>query len=189
MFAVALCVLITLLVAAVPFAHSLWRRNVAAAPGRQRGIRGTRRDHRIRDALVAVQVALAFVMLVGAGLIGRSLVALERGDAGVDVRDVLDPQLEPNFTKYDTPQKSGFARRCAASTPCRASGRWGSRASRRSRRPATMTSCSRSRGFRSDGRARTARRRGRGAARLLQDCRHPAPERARVHPRRPRHRK
>jgi putative ABC transport system permease protein len=48
---------------------------------------------------------------VMARLIGRSLVALERVDAGVDVRDVLTAQLEPNFTKYDTPQKKvGFAR-------------------------------------------------------------------------------
>lgn len=112
LFAVALCVLITLLVAAVPFAHSLWRRNVASAlRGGNVGFGGTRRDHRVRDALVAVQVALAFVMLVGAGLVGRSLVALERVDAGVDVRNVLTAQLEPNFTKYDTPQKQvAFAR-------------------------------------------------------------------------------
>lgn len=112
LFAVTLSVLIALVVAAVPFAHSLWRRNVA---GELRvgsvGYGGSRRDHRIRDVLVAVQVALAFVMLVGAGLIGRSLVALERVDAGVDVRDVLTAQLEPNFTKYDTPQKQvGLAR-------------------------------------------------------------------------------
>ena len=112
LFALALCMLIALLVAAVPFAHSLWRRNVA---GELRvgnvGFGGTRRDYRIRDVLVAVQVALAFVMLVGAGLIGRSLVALERVDAGVDVRDVLTAQLEPSFSKYDTPQKQvGLAR-------------------------------------------------------------------------------
>jgi putative ABC transport system permease protein len=106
LFALALCMVIALLVAAVPFAHSLWRRNVA---GELRvgslGFGGSRRDYRMRDVLVAVQVALAFVMLVGAGLIGRSLVALERVDAGVDVRNVLTAQLEPNFTKYDTPQK------------------------------------------------------------------------------------
>ena len=90
----------------MPFAHSLWRRNIA---GELRvgsfAFGGSRRDYRMRDVLVAVQVALAFVMLVGAGLIGRSLVALERVDAGVDVRNVLTAQLEPNFTKYDTPQK------------------------------------------------------------------------------------
>lgn len=112
LFAVALCVLITLLVAAVPFAHARWRRDVAGAlRAGNVGFGGTRHDHRVRDVLVAVQVALAFVMLVGAGLIGRSLVALERVDAGVDVRDVLTAQLEPNFTKYDTPQKQvGLAR-------------------------------------------------------------------------------
>jgi putative ABC transport system permease protein len=77
------------------------------------GARSTisRREHRVRNILVATQVALSFVMLVGAGLIGRSLVELERVDAGVDVHNVLSAQLELNFTKYDTPQKRiGVAR-------------------------------------------------------------------------------
>jgi predicted permease len=48
---------------------------------------------------------------VGAGLIGRSLVGLERVDAGVDVHNVLSAELELNFTKYDTPEKRlGVAR-------------------------------------------------------------------------------
>jgi predicted permease len=50
-------------------------------------------------------VALAFVMLVGAGLVARSHVELERVDAGVDVHNVLSAQLTLNFTKYNTGAK------------------------------------------------------------------------------------
>jgi putative ABC transport system permease protein len=112
LFALTLSALIALAVAAVPFVHALGRRNVAAALRvSQAASAGTRHDSRLRGVLVTAQVALAFAMLVGAGLVGRSLVALERVDAGVDVRNVLTAQLEPNFTKYDTPAKQlAFAR-------------------------------------------------------------------------------
>jgi putative ABC transport system permease protein len=106
LFAMALSALIALVVAAMPFVHALSRRNsMAALRVGQTAVTGTRHDGRLRSVLVTAQVALAFAMLVGAGLIGRSLVALERVDAGVDVRNVLTAQLEPNFTKYDTPAK------------------------------------------------------------------------------------
>jgi putative ABC transport system permease protein len=106
LFAAALCLGLALAVALVPFVHTHWRRDVAAALRvGNAGSGATPRENRARALLVAAQVALAFVMLVGGGLIGRSLIALERVDAGVDVRDVLTAQLELNFTKYDTPAK------------------------------------------------------------------------------------
>src|SRR5207244_452952 len=52
------------------------------------------------------------LMLVGAGLIGRSLWELERIDAGIDVSNVLTARLSLNFTKYNT----GNARRLMANT-------------------------------------------------------------------------
>jgi predicted permease len=64
----------------------------------------TRGDHRLRNVLVVAQVALAFVMLVGAGLIARSLVALSRIDAGIEVHNVLTARLTLNFTKYNSGQ-------------------------------------------------------------------------------------
>lgn len=63
---------------------------------------GGRREGRLRGALLASQVAIAVVLLVGAGLIGRSLVALERVDSGFDGRGVVTARLDLNFTKYDT---------------------------------------------------------------------------------------
>jgi putative ABC transport system permease protein len=106
LFAVALSAVVALAIAAVPFVRARGHRNLAADLRMGNGGSGSsRRDHRVRDVLVAVQVALSFVMLVGAGLIGRSLIGLERVEAGVDVHNVLSAQLELNFTKYDTPQK------------------------------------------------------------------------------------
>ncbi|HET7372813.1 MAG TPA: ADOP family duplicated permease, partial [Gemmatimonadaceae bacterium] len=103
-FAFALCVFIGVVIAAAPFAHSLGRRNVADALRQgNTGAMGTRGDIRLRGMLVVAQVAIACVMLVGAGLIGRSLLALERVDAGVDVSNVLTARLTLNFTKYNTP--------------------------------------------------------------------------------------
>jgi putative ABC transport system permease protein len=104
-FTVALCLVIALAVAAAPFLHLLGRRNVADALRQgNSGTMGTRGDLRARSVLVVAQVAIAFVMLVGAGLITRSLVALERVDAGIDVRSVLTARLTLNFTKYRTRQ-------------------------------------------------------------------------------------
>ncbi len=106
LFAGALCVIVACAVAAVPFVHAHSRRDVAAALRvGNAGSGATPGEHRLRGLLVAAQVAFAFVMLVGGGLIGRSLIALERVDAGVDVRNVLTAQLELNFTKYDTRAK------------------------------------------------------------------------------------
>ncbi|GMV04379.1 MAG: hypothetical protein AMXMBFR53_06600 [Gemmatimonadota bacterium] len=48
-----------------------------------------RERHRTRNALVAAQLALALVLLVGAGLMARSFQALRSLDPGVDPRDVL----------------------------------------------------------------------------------------------------
>ena len=104
-FALLLCVLTALFVAAVPFLQSARHRNVADALRQgNTGAMTTRGEHRLRNVLVMAQVALAFVMLVGAGLIARSLVALSRIDAGIEVHNVLTARLTLNFTKYNTGQ-------------------------------------------------------------------------------------
>lgn len=107
-FAFALCLTTALLVAAVPFIQAARRRNVADALRQgNTGAMTSRGEHRMRNVLVVAQVALAFVMLVGAGLIARSLVALSRVDAGLALRNVLTAQLTLNFTKYNNTQLSG----------------------------------------------------------------------------------
>ena len=53
-----------------------------------------------RDAFVAAQLALCVVLLVGAGLLGRSLVAIERASPGFDTQHLLTAQLRLPPVKY-----------------------------------------------------------------------------------------
>jgi predicted permease len=58
-----------------------------------RGATGRRRWS--RDGLVAAQTAMALVLLIGAGLLIRSFLALRAVDPGYDTRDVLTFQFAP----------------------------------------------------------------------------------------------
>lgn len=57
---------------------------------------------RMRSLLVMVEVALAFVVLVGAGLMIRTFEGLLRTDVGYDPEHVVTAHLDLNFTKYNT---------------------------------------------------------------------------------------
>ena len=75
------------------------RRSRASAPDFARlrdGNRGsTLRNHWARNALVAGQTALALVLLIGAGLLVRSFIALSRVDPGYSTKDIFTFQIAP----------------------------------------------------------------------------------------------
>jgi putative ABC transport system permease protein len=58
-----------------------------------------------RNMLVVVQLALSLALLASAGLLTRSLVALERVDPGFDGDSLLTAQFRLPVSKYDTPEK------------------------------------------------------------------------------------
>jgi predicted permease len=60
---------------------------------------------RARSILVVVQVALALVLLVGAGLMVKSFRRLHDVDPGIDPRDVLTLRLSLPESEYREPQK------------------------------------------------------------------------------------
>ncbi len=69
---------------------------------------GGRSARRMRHALVVAEIASAFVLAIGAGLLGRSLDRLLRVDAGYDPHDVLtmttfvyDDTLEKKLQHYE----------------------------------------------------------------------------------------
>jgi putative ABC transport system permease protein len=73
--------------------------------GGRGGSGGDRR--RARSVLIVAEVALSVVLLVGAGLLIRSFLALQRVDPGYDASDVLTFELSMPYGKY----QGGAARR------------------------------------------------------------------------------
>jgi putative ABC transport system permease protein len=60
---------------------------------------------RLRSALVVAQVAVSFVLLIGAGLMLRSLFKLREVNPGFDPERVLVMRVTPNWSKYTTGQQ------------------------------------------------------------------------------------
>jgi predicted permease len=60
---------------------------------------------RLRGALVVAQVAVSFVLLVGAGLMLRSLFKLQKVKPGFDPERVLAMRVTANWSKYTTGQQ------------------------------------------------------------------------------------
>ena len=88
-FAAALTVLTGVFLAVLPASHLA--RQSAGLPLRDggRGSTASRHQHRIRQLLIAGQVTLALVLLVGAALLLQSLTRLSRVDPGFRVQGLL----------------------------------------------------------------------------------------------------
>jgi cell division protein FtsX len=65
-----------------------------------------RRHQRFRAALISAQVALAVVLLVGAGLMLRSVERLASVDPGFSTESVLTARLTHNWSKYSTTEEA-----------------------------------------------------------------------------------
>jgi putative ABC transport system permease protein len=64
------------------------------------------RHRRLRQAFVVAEIALAVVLLAGAGLMIKSFATLRAVDPGFDTHDVLTARIALPGRKYDTPEKS-----------------------------------------------------------------------------------
>jgi len=80
---------------------------------RQSGRSASLGSGRLRSGLVIVEVALTFVLLVGSGLMLRSLVVLQHVDPGYDPNGVLT-FLVPNFNGPTPEMRAEFVRRMQA---------------------------------------------------------------------------
>jgi putative ABC transport system permease protein len=71
-----------------------------------RGGTSGRRSERLRHLLVVGEMALSVTLLVGAGLMARSFLALQRAPAGFDSRRVLTLRVWAPRTRFDSADKA-----------------------------------------------------------------------------------
>lgn len=65
-----------------------------------------RRQTRMRGALIVCQIAFSFMLLIGAGLMLRSLFKLQQVDAGIAPQRVLTMRTSFNWSKYNDAEKT-----------------------------------------------------------------------------------
>jgi predicted permease len=107
------CLVSTLLFGLVP-AFQASRIDVATAmKSESGGVVGGRGRARIRSVLVLVQMSLGFILLVGAGLLLKSLRAMRETDPGFSTREVLTTYVDMVSAGYDQTRIRGFQDRLA----------------------------------------------------------------------------
>jgi putative ABC transport system permease protein len=109
-FTVAVCLLTGILFGTAP---AVIGSAVNLAQDTRDGMRGsTSGSARVRGALVVAEVALAMVLLVGAGLLGRSLQRLLQVDTGLRTEQVLTMRLTLTAARYEQESElRGFMQR------------------------------------------------------------------------------
>ena len=102
-FTVAATVLTGLIVGSLPGLPAFERLAYAmAGDGRTTAGRGR---ERMRSALAVSQLALSFMLLIGAALMLRSFAKLQQVDAGFRSDNVLTMTVDLNWSKYTTPER------------------------------------------------------------------------------------
>ncbi|HUF47752.1 MAG TPA: ADOP family duplicated permease [Vicinamibacterales bacterium] len=90
------------------------RRSGGLAPGSGTRVwTGGRAERRLRTGLVVVQIAFAVVLVIGAGLVGRSLVRLVSVEPGFDAGQVLTFTVSPPSARYDEAARLALYERVA----------------------------------------------------------------------------
>ncbi|HSJ09870.1 MAG TPA: ABC transporter permease [Longimicrobiales bacterium] len=102
-FAIALAVVATLLAGLAP-ALQLARVDVASSLAGARGDTASVR-RTVRHGLIIVQTALSLVVIIGGGLLTRSLLELRRTDLGFEPQDVLSLRISLPASDYADPER------------------------------------------------------------------------------------
>ncbi len=99
-FALGASLLASLVFGVVPALRSTRSEIRESLGGSVRGATAGREQHRLNAALVAAEVALSLVLVVGAGLMLRSLWTLQRVDPGFRTEGLLTLRLSPPTGRY-----------------------------------------------------------------------------------------
>ncbi len=107
-FTLFLSLLAAVVFGVVPALQASTRSPMEALKGQRQG-GGTVTQRHTRAAMVVAEVALALVLLIGAGLMVRSFVELQKVDLGFDAEGVLTFQIALPFGDYDwAPARAAF---------------------------------------------------------------------------------
>ncbi|HEX7252847.1 MAG TPA: ABC transporter permease, partial [Thermoanaerobaculia bacterium] len=110
LFALGVSILTGLVFGAIP-AISSGRSVLGGLQSGGRSTAGPAR-HTLRQSLIVVQVAVSFMLLIGAGLMLRSLWKLQNVDPGFRTERILTMSVSLNFSKYDDgPKRRAFFER------------------------------------------------------------------------------
>ena len=107
-FSIVLSTLCAVLFGAAPAVRAARTRPGEVLRGEGRGASTGRGQVRLRGALVAAQVALAFILAVGAGLLLSSFAQLRRVDLGVRSADVLTFEAHLPGSRYDSTARAAL---------------------------------------------------------------------------------
>jgi len=101
-FGLALTVVTALLFGVVPALHAVRRDVVESLKNSSASWDSGSSGRQLRNALVVAEVALSLALLVGAGLLMRTVVALQRVDLGLDPDRILVARVPLPGGQYDT---------------------------------------------------------------------------------------
>lgn len=104
LFGLAVTVATALLIGVLPAVQTRAAQPSAMLRASTRGFTADRGGNRVRAALVVSEVALAFVLLAGAGLLGTSFARLWSVDRGFDTEGLLAMTVVPEPAAYPTGQ-------------------------------------------------------------------------------------
>jgi len=104
-FTFAVSMLAGMVAGLAPMWHSTRTNLNEALKAGGRGDSGRGGHSRIRSTLVVAEVALSLVLLVGAGLMVRSFIAMQRADLGIKPENVLAMQISLPRDSYDDKDK------------------------------------------------------------------------------------
>jgi putative ABC transport system permease protein len=79
------------------------------------GGRGVSHSPRVRQVLVVAQVAMTVILLCGAGLLVRTMLALHQADSGLEVHDVLTMEVALPAARYPDDRRVTFFQEAVAS--------------------------------------------------------------------------
>jgi putative ABC transport system permease protein len=103
-YAAVASLITSLLFGVIPALHASGGQSAALKEGGRSGSEGPM-GHRVRSLLAVGELAIALMLLVGAGLLIRSFIALNNQDPGFATRGVLTLQLQLPSARYQEPAR------------------------------------------------------------------------------------